>query len=275
MNLRDLINKYLNDGYGEQDALSKVCQDIILLKIGKSRFKEHITIKGGVVMHNISKDKRRATRDIDMDFIKYSLDDESIVKFIDKLNSTNDGINISIVGNIMKLHHQDYDGKRVNIRLFDEFKNEIMSKLDIGVHKQFDIEQDDYYFDIDIIDEGVSLLINSCEQMFTEKLKSLLKFGIRSTRYKDIFDFYYLISEKKVNTNKLVKYIDLLIFKDDLMEENSLDDIINRISSVLMNRRYQAMLNNADNNWLELSVDTVVKGVLSFFESLKTIEVYN
>lgn len=275
MNLRDLINKYLNDGYGEQDALSKVCQDIILLKIGKSRFKEHITIKGGVVMHNISKDKRRATRDIDMDFIKYSLDDESIVKFIDKLNSVNDGINISIVGTITRLHHQDYDGKRVNIRLSDEFKNEIMSKLDIGVHKQFDIEQDDYYFDMNIIDEGVSLLINSCEQMFTEKLKSLLKFGIRSTRYKDIFDFYYLINEKKVDTNKLVKCIDILIFNDDHMEENNLDDIINRISSVLKNRRYQVMLNNADNNWLEISVDTVVKGILNFFESLKTIEVFN
>lgn len=56
-------------------------------------------------------------------------------------------------------------------------------KLDIGVHKYFDMEQDEYYFDFNIIDESVSLLINSKEQIIVEKLKSLLKFGITSTRF--------------------------------------------------------------------------------------------
>lgn len=79
MNLGNLTQKYIESGYEEIDAIAKVCQDIILIKISKSGFKEHITIKGGVVMHNISKDKRRATRD--MDFIKYSLDDNSIREF--------------------------------------------------------------------------------------------------------------------------------------------------------------------------------------------------
>ena len=62
------------------------------------------------------------------------------------------------------------------------------TKLDIGVHKYFELEQDEYIFDFDIFDGSVSLLINSPEQIVCEKLKSLLKFGIRSTRYKDIFD---------------------------------------------------------------------------------------
>ena len=34
--------------------------------------------KGGVVMYGLSNDKRRATRDLDMDFIKYSISDDSI-----------------------------------------------------------------------------------------------------------------------------------------------------------------------------------------------------
>lgn len=65
--------------------------------------------------------------------------------------------------------------------------------MDIGVHKHLDIKQDKYLFDYNLFDDGFTLLINSPEQIFTEKLKSLLKFGITSTRYKDIFDFYYLI----------------------------------------------------------------------------------
>lgn len=275
MNLGNLIQKYIENGYEEIDAIAKVCQDIILIKISKSGFKEHITIKGGVVMHNISKDKRRATRDMDMDFIKYSLDDDSIREFINKLNKVDDGINIDIIGNITKLHHQDYDGKRVNIKLSDEFNNKIDSKLDIGVHKEFDVDQDDYCFDLSVINQNISLLINSKEQIFVEKLKSLLKFGVRSTRYKDIFDFYYLINYEKLDTKKLLKYIDILIFKDYLLEEKTVNDIINRIALVLSNKRYSNMLSLADNNWLEIPTDKVIKSVLNYFENLKNVEIYS
>ena len=50
-------------------------------------------------MHSISQDKRRATRDLDLDFIKYSLEDKSIINFIDKVD---DGIHIEIVGKITR-----------------------------------------------------------------------------------------------------------------------------------------------------------------------------
>ena len=72
MNIDELITKYREKGYSLVDARSTVCHDIILSKIFKSKFKEHITIKGGVVMHNISKSMRRATQDLDMDFNDYS-----------------------------------------------------------------------------------------------------------------------------------------------------------------------------------------------------------
>lgn len=269
MNINELIQKYIDYGYNEVDATAKVSQDIILLKISNSNFKNHITIKGGVVMHSISKDMRRATRDMDMDFIKYSLEDDSIMEFINKLNKVNDGVIIEIVGNISRLHHQDYDGKRVNIKLIDNYNNVIESKLDMGVHKEFNIEQDDYCFDLNFIDQSVSLLVNSKEQIFVEKLKSLLKFGVRSTRYKDIFDFYYLINNEKLNNKKIMKYIKLLIFDDELMDENNIEDVIYRIISIFNNNRYKTMLNNADNNWLDIPVDKVIKSVLKYFESLK------
>ena len=109
-------------------------------------------------MHNISKDKRRATRDMDFDFIKYSLGDESIKQFVETLNKVNDGVNITINGNIEELHHQDYDGKRVYITLIDSNNYRIDSKLDIGVHKDFDIEQEEYCFDLDTINESANFI---------------------------------------------------------------------------------------------------------------------
>ena len=46
MNLRDMVEAYAEIGYAYDDAISKVSQDIILIKIAKSKFSKNITIKG-------------------------------------------------------------------------------------------------------------------------------------------------------------------------------------------------------------------------------------
>lgn len=260
-------------GYKRIEASSKICQDIILSKISKCNFKNNITIKGGVVIHNISKDVRRATRDLDLDFIKYSLDDTSIINFINKLNRLNDGITLTIIGNIGELHHKDYNGKRLNISLSDNYNNKIDTKLDIGVNRFLELEQEEICFDLSMLDEEITLFANSPEQMFSEKLKSLLKLGIRSTRYKDVFDFYYLIKNTKLDKEKLVKCFDILIYKDDTMKENNIDDIIKRLDGIYKSAGYRKILEQANNNWLELPVDDVIETVMSYFNILSTISV--
>ena len=260
--------KYRNEGYVVADAESKTAQDMILSKISESKFKEHITIKGGVVMHSISKDKRRATRDLDLDFIKYSLDDDSIKDFIKLLDNVDDSIHISVDGEIKPLHHQDYDGKRVLIKIKDEYNNELNTKIDIGVHKLFEIEQDDYLFMLDALDERVSLLINSKEQIFTEKLKSLLKLGARSTRYKDLFDFYYLINSCNLDKEKLIKSINTYIYNDKTMRENNIQDLCDRLSRILNSNLFKNNLNNPKVNWLDISIDEAISSVLDYLEQL-------
>lgn len=268
MNIEELVQNYLKVGYGIIDAESKVCQDIILLKIANSKFSKNITIKGGVVIHSISNDLRRATRDLDLDFIKYSLEDTSIRNFIEVLNSIKDGINIIVVGNIKELHHQDYDGKRVNVELYDKYGNILKTKLDIGVHKQFDIEQDEYCFDLEVINKNANLLINSKEQIFVEKIKSLLKLGFRSTRYKDLFDFYYLINETKLNKKKLIDCFEILVFKDTTMKEKNIEDIANRLQMTFNSNAYRNNLSNPKNNWLDITIDDAIGSVLKFIKEL-------
>ena len=268
MNIKDAILIYQNNGYEYADAESKVSQDIVLSKIWNSKYKNNITIKGGVVMYNISNNIRRATRDLDIDFIKYSLDDESIRNFIYSLNNDKDNIKIEIVGNIASLHHQDYDGKRVLIKISDKYGNSINTKLDIGVHKLFELEQEEYYFDLSLINKEVNLLINSKEQIFVEKLKSLLKLGFISTRYKDIFDFYYLINNSKLNKDKLLKNIDILIFNDDKMRENNIDDILNRLNNTLKSKRYINHLNDPVVNWLDIPIEDAINSLLKYIEEL-------
>lgn len=143
--------------------------------------------------------------------------------------------------------------------------------MDIGVNKFLELEQEEMCFDLSMLDNEITLLANSCEQIFSEKLKSLLKFGIRSTRYKDIFDFYYLIKKKKLVKEKLVKCFDILIYKDGTMNENNIEDIIKRLDGIFNNVGYRKILRQANNNWLELPVDEVTDFVIIYFKSLSKL----
>lgn len=91
----------------------------------------------------------------------------------------------------------------MNVHIKDTHGNLIESKIDLGVHKHMEIEQEEYCFDIAFDDEGATLLINTREQMFAEKLRSLLKFGTFSTRYKDVYDMYYQCG--RMNEQKLIE----------------------------------------------------------------------
>ena len=263
--IREMLRKANQDGYRDENAEAKVCQDIVLKALSESELSRSATIKGGVVMRSITGNSRRATQDMDIDFIRYSLNDAAILRFIKLLNVLS-GFRLEQVGVIEELKQQDYHGKRVHVRIYDETGEVIESKIDLGVHKRLSLEQEEYCFDIACFDEGANLLINSKEQMFAEKLRSLLKFGPFSTRYKDIFDLCYL--SDLVNREKLVDIFDLLIFTDDGMRENSLDDICRRVAATFRNQRYISRLSTSRKNWLGTPVRDVLAKVLSFLESL-------
>lgn len=264
--IAEMIKKAKAEGYDEANAEAKVCQDIVLMLISQTSMNRNITVKGGVVMRSISHDARRATQDIDLDFIRYPLQDEAIRAFIDKLNSVG-AVSIKATSPIEELRQQDYHGKRIHIAIQDKDGYLLSSKIDLGVHKHFDIEQEDFCFDVGIDDMGASLLINSKEQMLTEKLRSILKFGAVSTRYKDIFDIFYLFS--LVDREKLLHCLNTLIFADPGMRENTMDDITRRVENTFSSKRYVSRLKGSEKNWLGLDVADVLSSILDYLNSLK------
>ena len=274
MNIQELIKEYHNIGYNTRDAMAKVGQDIILSKISKSPYINNVTIKGGVVMHNISKDKRRVTRDIDLDFIRYSLEDNQIRNFISGLGKVKDGIKLEIVNDeIIELKQQDYKGKRLELKLIDNYDNSIVIKLDLGVHKNVNIEQEELVFSLDVLNENVVLLVNSKEQIFVEKLKSLLAFGRASTRYKDILDFYFLINETNLDKGKTYLLINDYIFLNETLEYYNVNDIYSELKEILSSNRFIRNFDNIKNNWLELPIDEVANSILNFIASLEYVGV--
>ena len=252
MNLIALIEQELENGYSEENARAKVCQDLILDAIANGPLNRNLTIKGGVVMRSRTNDIRRATQDLDMDFIKYSLSD--------------DGVHFSRDGAIKALKQQDYKGKRVYIRITDDEGHSIRSKIDLGVHVRLDIAQEEYCFDIAFDENGASLLINSNEQMLAEKIRSLLRFGTASTRYKDIADIYYLIDH--VDRDKLNRCLNVYVYEDDGMHETNAADVVQRLQAIFSDADYRERAETSKRIWMDLPLQEIVEGIVGFFEGL-------
>lgn len=82
-----------------------------------------------------------------------------------------------------------------------------------------------------------------------------------------------MINNEKLDKNKLLNYIDILVFKDLAMKENNFENIVTRIETIFKNRRYKSMLSEANNNWLNLPVEVVINNILKFLSSLEFVGV--
>ena len=165
------------------------------------------------------------------------------------------------------MNQQDYKGKRVHVHIKDSNGNLIESKIDLGVHKHIEIEQEEYCFDIAFDDEGASLLINTREQMFVEKLRSLLKFGTFSTRYKDIYDMYYQCG--KLKEQNLFQCLHTFIFDDTGMREKDMKDIVRRVKFVFSDKIYRERVDNSDKRWLDDEIEVVFGRIVEYLEKFK------
>lgn len=116
---------------------------------------------------------RRATMDMDVDFVRRSISTEAIEAFVAKLDAASD-CSIAVDGKIVELRQQEYRGKRVFLRITDGHGYTVLTKVDVGVHAKVEVTQRELLFDVVTDEKHVKLLSNSKEQIFVEKLKSLL-----------------------------------------------------------------------------------------------------
>ena len=102
--------------------------------------------------------------------------------------------------------------------------------------------------------------------MITEKLKSMIRFGTRSTRYKDVFDICYL--SDLVDRNKLQQCIEKYILSDPTLGVTTVDDIKKRAERVFTNSTYKKQVERSGKKWLDLSVEEVLKKDLEFIQGI-------
>lgn len=267
MTLREQVNLLVGLGYKRLAAQAKVAHDVVLLAMHKSGFKAKSTIKGGVVMSSITHDIRRATMDMDIDFVHHSISKRSIELFVRGLNRAVEGIDIAIAGPIVDLKHEDYRGKRIFVTVTDSTTSRpLRTKIDVGVHTHDEMAQLEYNFEVVSSDEKAELQVNSNEQIFVEKLLSLLRHGIVSRRPKDVFDMYYLSS--RVDLGVVRSYMSSLVYASTRCRERTKEDVLGSLQSTFSSKRYLSKLGSARVNWLGVSPKIATNAVIKLIASL-------
>ena len=129
MDFQELKNKLAAIGYSEDTAYAKIAHDIVLKAVRDSGFHDNLTVKGGVVMSSLTDVVRRATMDMDLDFLRYPLTNEAIRKFVSKLNRVAP-CRLRMVEKIETLHQQEYKGKNAWLDVpTDKATSELLSFL--------------------------------------------------------------------------------------------------------------------------------------------------
>lgn len=87
--------------------------------------------------------------------------------------------------------------------------------------------------------------------MITEKLKSLMRFGTRSTRYKDVFDICYL--SDLADVDKLRFCIQKYIYADTTIDVNDAAEIRKRAERIFTSDTYKKQVERSKKNWLDMA----------------------
>ena len=86
----------------------------------------------------------------------------------------------------------------------------------------------------------------------------------RNTRYKDVFDIYFL--KDTADTEKLKRCFKQYIYDDDSLSVNNMS----RLEMVFHNKAYIREINRSKKNWIGIEINKVLEGDLLYFKSLQS-----
>ncbi|MDR1712610.1 MAG: nucleotidyl transferase AbiEii/AbiGii toxin family protein, partial [Coriobacteriales bacterium] len=105
------------------------------------------------------------------------------------------------------------------------------------------------------------------EQVFGEKLASLLKWGVASTRFKDIHDLYYLGHRPDFDRQRLEEYLGKWVYGSSAtwlpMTDGS--GIGEALVAILNDGIYRRGFASSKDKWLDVDDDEAIGWLIGYF----------
>lgn len=182
----------------------------VLMRIEKSKYKDNIILKGGVLLSSIIGEDLRTTKDIDATLKSLPLNIESVKNIFEEILciDIDDNVNFEIV-NIKDIRlEDDYGGFRINVKgTYDKIRTNFFIEITTGdIITPREIK---YKYNSIFEDKKINIIAYTIETIIAEKFESIISKNITTTRAKDFYDLYMLMNKHKkdINNKNLVKAI--------------------------------------------------------------------
>ena len=184
----------------------------ILEKISKSKYKNHIILKGGLLISSLIGVEMRSTLDMDTTIRGLPMNEENISKILHEILEIT--IDADVVYRLIKLERIRKED------LYEDFCATISCRYGkINANLNIDITTGDIitpkeiqYSYEKILEEGsISILTYTIETIIAEKFETISSRNITTTRARDFYDLYmlYKIYKSKIDRNVLKEAITL------------------------------------------------------------------
>ena len=170
----------------------------VLMRLEKSKYRDNIILKGGVLLSSIIGEDLRTTKDIDATLKSLPLNIDSIRNIFEEILSIDidDNVNFEIV-NIKDIRLEDeYGGFRINVKgTFDKIRTNFFIEITTGdIITPREIK---YRYNSIFEDKKINIMAYTIETIIAEKLESIISKNITTTRAKDFYDIYMLMNKHK------------------------------------------------------------------------------
>ena len=183
----------------------------VLMRLEKSKYRDNIILKGGVLLASIIGEDLRTTKDIDATLKSLPLNIAFIRNIFEEILSININDNISFeIMSIKDIRLEDeYGWFRINVKgIFDKIRTNFFIEITTGDI----ITPREIYYKYNSIfeDRKINIMAYTIETIIAEKFESIISKNITTTRAKDFYDLYMLMNKHKndINNKNLVKAIE-------------------------------------------------------------------
>lgn len=183
----------------------------LLMRLEKSKYRDNIVLKGGVLLSSIIGEDLRTTKDIDATLKSLPLNIDSVRNIFEEILAIQieDNVNFEIVSIKDIRLENEYGGFRINVKgTFGKIRTNFFIEITTGdIITPREIR---YKYNSIFEDKKINIMAYAIETIIAEKFESIISKNITTTRAKDFYDLYMLMTEHRedINNKNLTKAIE-------------------------------------------------------------------
>lgn len=206
MSWKARINRYAKEhGIAPQVVLQNIMFERFLRRLASSDYKKHFVLKGGVLVAAIVGLDYRSTMDIDTTLRQYPLSEEALTQAIKEITAidANDDTVFRLI-RIDNIRQEDeYGGLRINMQA-QCGKIVVPFSIDVTTGDAITPQPIEMNLSGFVDDHSpVQVWCYNIETIVAEKIETILRRGILSTRPRDFYDVYILTYTRNLDYDVL------------------------------------------------------------------------